>query len=418
VPLDTDGDGTTDLAVFGFSPVEETSRFAVMASTGAASSVPMGTPESIALPPPPVSGPPPGRVDPDPEPDPNPGRPAFRIDWVNRGTGTDQFSAAERAVIDRAIAIWEGLIVDNNRPDNTLRVTFLGGAGSSLDMGDTLGLSTVRFDDRGTSEATIELDADGGGRGWYVDPNPADDLEFPVAASPTYLIGGPDRYDLLSTVVHELGHALGVGIGFRENFSDRVSPIPGGGGTVLYSGPTGVTAVLSAELDHLDPTFHAYDLLAPEALEGTRALPTELNLRLLADSYGYRVVIPATPPDARPPLAVDSALQVDRFGALVVTVLFDEAIDLVGALDPGRYGLFRPTGGGFEAVASPFESAEFDISELRLELRVRAGLPIRAGWRVLVPGLGDLALLDLARNPLDGDRDGLPGGDALLTIRA
>ena len=50
--------------------------------------------------------------------------------------------------------------------------------------------------------------------------------------------------------------------------------------------------MLTPGLDHLDPTFHGYDLLAPEAFVGTRAYPTELDLRLLADSYGYRVVIP------------------------------------------------------------------------------------------------------------------------------
>ena len=430
VPLDLDGDAITDYAVYGFSPAEGFSRFALVSSTtGLGSSVRLGGPDGVPLPPPSVAGPPPGRVepdpnpnpdptpDPDPEPDPNPGRPEFRIDWVNRGGATDRFSPAERAAIDRAIAVWEDLIVDNNRPDNTLRVTFLGGSSSGLDMGDTLGLSTVRYDEGGTIEATIELDADGGGEGWFVDPTPWDNLEFPVAASPTYLVGGPaGRYDFLSTVLHELGHALGVGIGFADNVSDRVSPIPGAGGAVLYSGPTGVTAALSPGLDHLDPTFHAYDLLAPEGLVGTRALPTELDLLLLADAYGYLVDIPPTPEDARAPMPVAAALQLDGSGALVVSVTFDEAIDLVGALDAGRYGLLRPSGDGLDAVPSPFSSAEFDPSELRLMLRLRPGVQPGPSWRVVVPGLGDNALTDLARNPLDGDRDGLPGGDAVLPI--
>ncbi|QDV38885.1 hypothetical protein [Tautonia plasticadhaerens] len=427
VPLDLDGDAITDYAVYGFSPVEGFSRFAlVSSSTGLASSVRLGAPDSVPLPPPSVAGPPPGRVEPDPnpdptpdpEPDPNPGRPEFRIDWVNRGTATDRFSPAERAAIDRAIAVWEGLVVDNNRPDNTLSVTFLGGSASGLDMGDTLGLSTVRYDEGGTIEATIELDADGGGEGWFVDPTPWDDLEFPVAASPTYLVGGPaGRYDFLSTVLHELGHALGIGIGFEDNVSDRISPIPGAGGAVLYSGPTGVTAALSPGLDHLDPTFHAYDLLAPEGLVGTRALPTELDLLLLADAYGYRVDIPQTPADTRPPMPVAAALQLDGSGFMVVSVVFDEAIDLVGALDASRYDLLRPAGDGLDAVPSPFSSAEFDASELRLMLRLRPGVQPGPSWRVVVPGLGEDALTDLARNPLDGDRDGLPGGDALLPIR-
>ncbi|RUL85270.1 FG-GAP repeat protein [Tautonia sociabilis] len=422
VPLDLDGDRITDLAVFGYSPVEGHSRFAVvLSSTQGAIALPRGGPDAVGLPRaavPAAAEPDPNpEPDPDPNPDPDPGRPPFRIEWVNRGTATDHFSAAERAVIDQAIDLWEGLILDNNRPDNTLRVTFEGGSFSGLDMGDTLGLSTVRFDAEGTIEATIRLDADGGGQGWYIDPTPADHAEFPIAAASTFLVGGPEgRYDFLSTVSHELGHALGLGIGFAENASDRLSPLPGGGGYV-YTGPSGVQAVLSPGLDHLDPTVHAYDLLSPEGLIGTRALPSPLDLQLLADVYGYRVSLPPTPADSSPPEARSASLQ-GFSGSLAVVVDFNEGIDLVGANDPSRYTLLRPRGDSFEAVPSPFVSASFDVATLRLTLRLRSGLQPGPNWRVVLPGEGSTALTDPAGNPLDGDRDGLPGGDAVLPILA
>ncbi|MEM9368262.1 MAG: matrixin family metalloprotease, partial [Planctomycetota bacterium] len=50
----------------------------------------------------------------------------------------------------------------------------------------------------------IAIDVDGAGNGWYVDPTPGDDGEFT----------GDDRpkgVDLLTTVLHEMGHVLGHG---------------------------------------------------------------------------------------------------------------------------------------------------------------------------------------------------------------
>ncbi|MFO7963509.1 MAG: Calx-beta domain-containing protein [Desulfobacterales bacterium] len=51
---------------------------------------------------------------------------------------------------------------------------------------------------------TILIDADAAGWGWYVDETPADDVEFTVP-------GGEDegRMDLLTVVMHEMGHVLG-----------------------------------------------------------------------------------------------------------------------------------------------------------------------------------------------------------------
>ena len=62
----------------------------------------------------------------------------------------------------------------------------------------------------------VVIDNDAGGRGWYVDTTPADDKEFAVRASATRLYAKPaaapaGRMDLLTAVMHEMGHVLRLG---------------------------------------------------------------------------------------------------------------------------------------------------------------------------------------------------------------
>jgi hypothetical protein len=50
---------------------------------------------------------------------------------------------------------------------------------------------------------TILLDRDAAGQGWFVDPTPRDDAEFAQG-------GKTHGIDLLTAVMHELGHTLGL----------------------------------------------------------------------------------------------------------------------------------------------------------------------------------------------------------------
>ncbi len=49
---------------------------------------------------------------------------------------------------------------------------------------------------------TILIDTDGGGHGWFIDPTPLEDSEFTV--------GNTVGMDLLTTLMHEMGHVLGL----------------------------------------------------------------------------------------------------------------------------------------------------------------------------------------------------------------
>src|SRR5262249_21006452 len=64
-----------------------------------------------------------------------------------------------------------------------------------------------------TSGTTVQLDVNAGGLGWFVDPTPGDDSEF-AGTGDVYALradGGPaaGQMDLLTVVMHELGHGSG-----------------------------------------------------------------------------------------------------------------------------------------------------------------------------------------------------------------
>ncbi|MBY0283700.1 MAG: cadherin-like domain-containing protein [Sphingomonas sp.] len=81
-------------------------------------------------------------------------------------------------------------------------------------------LQAVRFDIAdlpgiylGSSSANgIQLDSDGAGFGWFIDGTPGDDVEFGGTGTALTGLNGiaATRIDLLTVVLHELGHAIGL----------------------------------------------------------------------------------------------------------------------------------------------------------------------------------------------------------------
>ena len=69
---------------------------------------------------------------------------------------------------------------------------------------------------------TIVIDVNAAGHGWFVDQTPLDHEEFKLTNQGLVALGGSaavGNYDLLTVVLHELGHALGLG----DDFSDADS---------------------------------------------------------------------------------------------------------------------------------------------------------------------------------------------------
>ncbi|MCC6474863.1 MAG: LEPR-XLL domain-containing protein, partial [Burkholderiales bacterium] len=106
-------------------------------------------------------------------------------------------------ILERAVRLWIASGLVENAAERL--------AGLTLDITDLSGAQV------GVAAARqISLDSTAAGRGWFVDATPEDASEFAQTAAPyrvAAIPGGPayGRMDLLTVLLHEVGHVLGLG---------------------------------------------------------------------------------------------------------------------------------------------------------------------------------------------------------------
>jgi hypothetical protein len=132
----------------------------------------------------------------------------------------------------------------------------------------------------GTTGSSIAIDVNAAGWGWFVDSTPADNLEFGTTHSATELTAtSGDAFghiDLLTTVMHELGHVLGfehsavpgdlmdeaVALGIRRLPSAAELAAASTGETAVESGVGPVNQIAGAAAHNIAGGFDAQYYLA------------------------------------------------------------------------------------------------------------------------------------------------------------
>ena len=255
------------------------------------------------------------------------------INWVNKGAGpgildTDDFNAVfganatiARTIVQRAIDDWERIIpnfngfLGRNSYDVTINGDFLGG-------NVLADCAVTSFDGFLKPQAAdIRIDNDAQGNGWYFDATPGtaslpDDSDFTSFVTPW----AADRLvstgrDLYRSVLHELGHAMGLAsnavlLTAREvpAGDDPLSSDPAdvlktidlnGNGTPDYTlTTTGGRHLFEGGGGYAGPT-HPNEVLNPgRAVDDDdrvrRGLVSDSIALLLEDVYSYTIALPST----------------------------------------------------------------------------------------------------------------------------
>ena len=188
-----------------------------------------------------------------------------------------------------ATNIWSDLLQSPTQLDIDFQIT-------DLPTGQLAEATITSFNNLGVPNAgTIAIDYNANGVGWFIDPTPLDNSEFSVVGDKedkedredkgeTYLLATAEseaigKYDLLTTVLHELAHLYG----FIEGYAGFDVNVETKNGTTKFIGDD-FEAVLDGE--HLDKIAHPYDLMNTHLAPGIRKLPSELNVQILQAILG------------------------------------------------------------------------------------------------------------------------------------
>lgn len=194
------------------------------------------------------------------------------------------FTDLETGVIEAAIEWWEMSIGGSGVLELEFRkVNLPGGL-----RGRTNGFTN---DAGGTpTSADIQIDTDGAGGGWFVDETPHDEEEFDAGPDGTFTAksgsAAEGKNDMLSTVKHEIAHALGFARRFG-NFGDNITD-PGGGAPRTYTGDECLwTLTPTRRGTHFCPEEHPGRLMATGRGRGERRLQGKDEIKILSDAFGY-----------------------------------------------------------------------------------------------------------------------------------
>jgi DNA/RNA endonuclease G (NUC1) len=184
---------------------------------------------------------------------------------------------------------------------------------TDLPTGQLAEASLTGYDTFGRpNSGTLTLDLDGNGLGWFIDTTPWENSEFSTqtsdytsTATPGSLAYG--RYDLLTTILHELGHLQGI-ISGNPAFDQYVQR---NGNTLRFIAP-GINALLTPDGSHLDSSAHPNSLMNTTLRPGMRKLPTALDLAILNAIWGSQLTIQNSASDLSSPLTAGALIGINN----------------------------------------------------------------------------------------------------------
>ena len=253
------------------------------------------------------------------------------INWVNEGNDGFIFFGANqnvaRDIVHRAIGDWERVIVDFNYDDNgsnlnnTFELTINAASMGFGVRGSTTHTAHDDNTDRKPTAATVTLDDDGGGLGWYFDPNIGDEFQpedgeytqpLTLFTADVPFPGGPTGSDLYRTVLHEIGHAMGISLFTSLKLKtmavnsgpDPIDPAqtlftinPGGSARYTITDDGGAHTWEGDGPGGISLPEHPNDLMndgrTVSGGKNRRQLISDTDALLLKDVYNYEIKVPS-----------------------------------------------------------------------------------------------------------------------------
>jgi hypothetical protein len=186
---------------------------------------------------------------------------SFNVDLLFRHDNTSLLTS----IYSTAQTLWHNTPIDLNF------------AITNLPTGQLAEGTITSYNPNGTPKtATISIDDDANGVGWFIDTTPQHNSEF--TGTDTYFQATPNspasgKYDLLTALLHEMGHTLGFINGYNQ-FNQNIK------GRQFYADPTHAYT-LSSDLSHLDNTLYPNDLLNTNLKPGIRKLPSTMDWAII-----------------------------------------------------------------------------------------------------------------------------------------